>query len=75
MKKLLCIFLLSFSTLLSAADNPLGTGDMLRITVYDNPDLTTETRVTSDNTITTHRHSRYRRSIGAGGGETDSQRA
>lgn len=51
MKKLLFILLLSLSTLLSAADNPLGAGDMLRITVYDNPDLTTETRVTSDNTI------------------------
>ena len=50
MKKLLFILLLCTSTLL-AADNPLGAGDMLRITVYDNPDLTTETRVTSDNTI------------------------
>lgn len=51
MKKLLFTLLLSISPLLSAADNPLGEGDMLRITVYDNPDLTTETRVTSDDTI------------------------
>lgn len=51
MKKLIFAFLLSFSTLLSAANNPLGAGDMLRITVYNNPDLTTETRVTSEETV------------------------
>ncbi|WP_297813141.1 SLBB domain-containing protein [uncultured Methylophaga sp.] len=51
MKKLIFVLLLSMSTWLSAADNPLGAGDMLRITVYDNPDLTTETRVTSDDNI------------------------
>ena len=51
MKKLIFILMLCTSTLLSAADNPLGAGDMLRITVHDNPDLTTETRVTSDDTI------------------------
>lgn len=33
------------------AENPLGTGDMLRITVYGNPDLTTETRVTAAGTV------------------------
>ncbi|MTI62592.1 SLBB domain-containing protein [Methylophaga sp.] len=50
MKTLIFTFLLCMSTQLLAA-NPLGAGDMLRITVYDNPDLTTETRVTSDDTI------------------------
>lgn len=50
MKKLIFTFLLCMSTQILAA-NPLGAGDMLRITVYDNPDLTTETRVTSDDTI------------------------
>ena len=50
MKTLIMTFLLCLSTQLLAA-NPLGAGDMLRITVYDNPDLTTETRVTSDDTI------------------------
>lgn len=33
------------------AENPLGAGDMLRITVYGNPDLTTETRVTATGTV------------------------
>lgn len=51
MKRLLFTLLICMSPVLSAADNPLGAGDMLRITVYDNPDLTTETRVTSDSTI------------------------
>lgn len=51
MKKLIFAFLMTFSTLLFAADNPLGAGDMLEINVYGNPDLTTETRVTSDETI------------------------
>lgn len=53
MKKLIFAFsfLLSFSTLLMAAGTTLGAGDMLRITVYGNPDLTTEARVTSDNSI------------------------
>ncbi len=50
MKTLILTFLLCISTQLLAA-NQLGAGDMLRITVYDNPDLTTETRVTSDDTI------------------------
>ena len=51
MKKILFIVVLSFSSLLYAADNPLGSGDALRITVYGNPDLTTETRVTDSGTI------------------------
>jgi polysaccharide export outer membrane protein len=51
MKKLIFACLMMFAGMLHAADNPLGTGDMLRITVYGNPDMTTETRVTADGTI------------------------
>lgn len=54
------LFIMLFLTLLSvcvhANDNKqdylLGAGDMVRITVYGNPDLTTETRVTSSGAIT-----------------------
>jgi polysaccharide export outer membrane protein len=51
MKKLIFACLMMFAGMLHAADNPLGTGDMLRITVYGNPDMTTETRVTADGTV------------------------
>src|SRR5450759_6028985 len=51
MKKLIFACLMLFAGILQAADNPLGTGDMLRITVYGNPDMTTETRVTAAGTI------------------------
>ena len=51
MKKLIFACLMLFSGMLQAADNPLGTGDLLHITVYGNPDLTTDTRVTGDGTI------------------------
>ena len=51
MKKLIFACLMMFAGMLQAADNPLGTGDMLRITVYGNPDMTTETRVTAAGTI------------------------
>lgn len=51
MKKLIFACLMLFAGMLQAADNPLGTGDMLRITVYGNPDLTTETRVTAAGTV------------------------
>lgn len=51
MKKLIFACLMLFAGMLQAADNPLGTGDMLRITVYGSPDLTTETRVTAAGTV------------------------
>jgi polysaccharide export outer membrane protein len=51
MKKLIFVCLMMFAGMLQAADNPLGTGDMLRITVYGNTDMTTETRVTAAGTI------------------------
>jgi len=51
MKKIVFTFLLLLSSAVYAVDNPLGAGDMLRITVYGNPDLTTETRVTSAGVI------------------------
>jgi polysaccharide export outer membrane protein len=35
-----------------AAETPLGSGDVVRVTVYNNPDLTTETRVTDAGKIT-----------------------
>lgn len=47
MKNLLLILFLSFSTLLQAADNPINNGDLLRISVYGNPDLNTESKVSS----------------------------
>lgn len=53
--KLICMFLLSCSllvSLLAHAEYLLGTGDMVRITVFGNPDLTTETRVTQAGTLT-----------------------
>jgi polysaccharide export outer membrane protein len=52
MKKLLLMSLLLITKLVFADDNPLGPGDMLRITVYGNADLTTETRVTAGGNIT-----------------------
>lgn len=51
MKKLIFACFMLFAGMLQAADNTLGTGDMLRITVYGNPDLTTETRVTAAGTV------------------------
>lgn len=45
----LCLFLLGLSA--QAADYGLTTGDLVRITVYDQPDLTTETRVTEHGSI------------------------
>jgi polysaccharide export outer membrane protein len=36
----------------AATETPLGAGDVVRVTVYNNPDLTTETRVTDAGTIT-----------------------
>ncbi|WP_019555757.1 polysaccharide biosynthesis/export family protein [Thiomicrorhabdus arctica] len=51
MKNLLLILLLSFSTLLQAADNPINNGDLLRVSVYGNPDLTTEAKVSASGQI------------------------
>lgn len=53
--KLIRTFLLAFGLLLSLlahAEYLLGPGDMVRITVYGNPDLSTETRVTQEGTLT-----------------------
>ena len=47
MKKFVFAILMFFVSLVQAADNPLGPGDMIRVSIYGNPDLTTETRVTS----------------------------
>ena len=43
--------LLPISFLTKAEVIPLSTGDILRITVYDNSDLTTEARISSDGSI------------------------
>ena len=51
MTKLIFACLMLFTGILHAADNPLGAGDMLHITVYGNPDMTTDTRVTAAGTI------------------------
>ncbi len=34
------------------AENVLGVGDIIRVTVFQNPDMTTETRIADDGTIT-----------------------
>ncbi|MET0378407.1 MAG: polysaccharide export protein EpsE [Spongiibacteraceae bacterium] len=55
MRKLITLLLLLFSLPLTAAETPeyvLTPGDIIRITVYQNPDLTTETRVSESGTIT-----------------------
>ncbi|MBA4142642.1 MAG: polysaccharide export protein EpsE [Nitrosospira sp.] len=51
----LILFLALFATKVAAGDNldyPLGAGDVLRIQVFQNPDLTTETRVSENGSIT-----------------------
>lgn len=45
MKKLIFVLFLCFSTMVSATDNVLDDGDLVRISVYGNPDLTTEAKV------------------------------
>jgi len=49
---LLVIALLLFSLPVFAEEYIIGEGDLLRISVYDNPDLTTETRVSGHGKIT-----------------------
>jgi polysaccharide export outer membrane protein len=52
---LLVLFIVLFTTGADAQDNleyPLGPGDVLRIQVFQNPDLTTETRVSENGSIT-----------------------
>jgi len=44
---LACLGFLSSSNVAFAADETLGPGDSIRITVFDNPDLTTETRISA----------------------------
>jgi polysaccharide export outer membrane protein len=46
-KKLLLILFMAFSTGAMAAENPLADGDLVRISVYGNPDLTTEVKVSA----------------------------
>lgn len=45
------MIILSIASLPSAQDYMVGEGDVLRITVYDNPDLTTVARVTGEGDI------------------------
>lgn len=49
-----CLFLLALLPLSATAQQEyvIGEGDLLRISVYDNPDLTTEARVSADGKIT-----------------------
>ena len=54
--RILALFFTLFATTVYAAENnhdyPLGPGDVLRIQVFQNPDLTTETRVSETGLIT-----------------------
>jgi len=53
--RILALVLTLFATTVSAENNhdyPLGPGDVLRIQVFQNPDLTTETRVSETGLIT-----------------------
>lgn len=56
MRKLIFFFVMFFSLLAQAGESKqdyvLGAGDVVRISVYGNPDLATETRVSSAGTIT-----------------------
>lgn len=47
MKRLIIALLLSFSTVVLAVENVLDDGDMVRVSVYGNPDLTTEAKVSA----------------------------
>lgn len=48
----LAVLLLSLPAAVHAQEYELGEGDLLKITVYDNPDLTTEVRVSGEGKIT-----------------------
>ncbi len=47
MKKLMVALLLSFSTVVFAVDNVLDDGDLVRVSVYGNPDLATEAKISA----------------------------
>lgn len=47
----LCLFFLALGSAHAGSDYALSTGDLIRITVYDQPDLTTETRVSENGSI------------------------
>ena len=46
-----CVFVLAIGCAHAAADYTLSTGDLVRVTVYDHPDLATETRVNETGSI------------------------
>lgn len=48
---LACLGLLGLAGPLLAADDTLGPGDSIRVTVFENPDLTTEARISADGRI------------------------
>lgn len=48
----LALFLLAFTSLAWASGQKLGVGDALRVTVFQQPDLTTEARISEQGTIT-----------------------
>ena len=53
--RILALFFALLSTTVFAGENrdyPLGPGDVLRVQVFQNPDLTTETRVSESGVIT-----------------------
>jgi len=47
----LCVFVLAIGGAHAGTDYALSTGDLVRVTVYDHPDLTTETRVSENGSI------------------------
>ena len=51
-KYLLALLMAAFMNVAGASDLTLGAGDVLRVTVYGQPDLSLETRVTESGTIT-----------------------
>jgi polysaccharide export outer membrane protein len=51
MKKLLFIVSFMISSITFAVDNVIDKGDILRVSVYGNPDLTTETKVSEEGVV------------------------